>query len=44
MPTEIANTISTNLLTWREEMERKEEEDKEKEVINTTFFSAILNC
>lgn len=44
MPTEVANTISTSLLTWREEMERKEEEDKEKEVINTTFFSAILNC
>lgn len=34
------------LQAWREELIRKKEEEKEKEkdIINTTFFSAILNC
>lgn len=31
-------------LDWRAEMERKEEESKDADVINTTYFSASLNC
>lgn len=36
----------TALQAWRLEMIEKEEEEKskEKDIINTTFFSAILNC
>lgn len=35
---------STKLLEWREEQIKKEEESKDIEIINTTYFSAILNC
>lgn len=31
-------------LNWREEMIRKEEESKDADVINTTYFSVKLNC
>lgn len=31
-------------LEWREEMERKEEESKDADVINTTYFGAALTC
>ena len=32
------------LVEWRNEMIAKEEENEQKDYINTTFFSAILNC
>lgn len=35
--------ITTNLPEWREELIRKEEEEQ-GEIINTTYFSAILKC
>jgi len=44
MPAEIANTIATNLLSWRQEKEEEEKEKEKGDLINTTFFSATLNC
>jgi hypothetical protein len=44
MPKEVSDNIATNLLLWRSEMEEREAAEKEGELINTTFFSAILNC
>ena len=41
---ETVELIIANLPEWREEQIRKEEEAKKKEVINTTYFSAQLNC
>lgn len=37
-------TIVENLGVWRNEMEEKEKENENYDVINTTHFSAILNC
>lgn len=34
----------TNLQIWREEKIEKEEAQKDEDIINTTFFSAVLNC
>lgn len=39
-----ADEISAAALAWREEMLKKEEETKDADVINTTYFSASLNC
>lgn len=44
MPAEIANTIATNLLSWRQEKEEEEKEKEKGDLINTTYFSAVLNC
>ena len=44
MPKEVSDNIATNLLLWRSDMEEREAAEKEGELINTTFFSAILNC
>ena len=43
-PSAAAQEISTALLEWRREMEEEEEASKEKDLINTTYFSALLNC
>ena len=32
------------LQEWRQQKEQEEEESKDKDIINTTFFSAVLNC
>lgn len=44
MPNEVSNEIATNLLLWRSDMEEREAAREEGDLINTTFFSAILNC
>ena len=36
--------LAVGLDTWRQEMEDKEKRSEESEVINTTFFSAKLEC
>lgn len=42
---EISKTaLSTAPLNWREEMIRKEEDTKDADVINTTYFSAKIDC
>lgn len=38
------NTIVIGLLLWREEMIEKEKENEHYDIINTTYFSATLNC
>lgn len=37
-------TITSQLGVWRNEMEEKEKENENYDVINTTYFSANLNC
>lgn len=34
----------TELQSWRQEQIKKEEENNDKDIINTTYFSATLNC
>lgn len=41
-PTESILELQVNLETWRNEMIEKE--DKDADIINTTYFSAQLNC
>lgn len=36
--------LAVNLEGWRLDMEEKEEKSKDSDVINTTYFSAQLNC
>jgi hypothetical protein len=38
------DTIVVGLLLWREEMIEKEKENEHYDIINTTYFSATLNC
>ena len=44
MPNEVAQEIEDNLMLWRNDMEEREAAAEEGDLINTTFFSAILNC
>ena len=44
MPKEVSDEIATNLLLWRSDMEEREAAAEQGDLINTTFFSAILNC
>lgn len=44
LSSETVELIIANLPAWREEQIAKEEEAKDKDIINTTFFSCILNC
>ena len=44
MPDEVAEEIEANLMLWRREMEEREAAAEEGDLINTTFFSATLNC
>lgn len=39
-----AENIILQLGIWREEMIEKEKEKEDPDIINTTYFSAILNC
>lgn len=41
-PTDSVLEVQVNLGAWREEMEAKE--DEQADIINTTYFSARLNC
>ena len=41
LPEDASTSICEALKEWRRE---KEQEEESKEVINTTFFSAVLNC
>lgn len=41
---ETINSLITPLIPWREEQIRKEEEEKDKDIINTTLFSCDLRC
>ena len=43
-PADSVLELQVNLNTWREEMEEKEKEQSEIDIINTTHFSAQLNC
>lgn len=36
--------VEDELLVWRNDMIAAEEKEEPKEIINTTYFSAILNC
>ena len=36
--------VQVNLDTWRAEMEEKEKEHEDIDIINTTYFSVLLNC
>jgi hypothetical protein len=36
--------LQSELLVWREDIEKKENQNKELDIINTTHFSAQLNC
>lgn len=43
-PEESVLEVQTNLVAWREEMEDKERENEDIDIINTTHFSALLQC
>ena len=43
-PSDSVLELQVNLGAWREEMIEKEEENKDIDIINTTYFSAQLNC
>lgn len=44
LPQETIEALTAPLTDWRAEQIRKEEEEKDKDIINTTLFSVILNC
>lgn len=44
MPKEVSDDISTNLMLWRNDMEEREAAAEKGDLINTTFFSATLDC
>jgi hypothetical protein len=41
---ETVENFQINLLVWREDMEKKEKDGKELDLINTTYFTAELDC
>lgn len=43
-PSDSMLEIQVNLNTWRAEMEEKEKEHEDIDIINTTYFSVLLNC
>lgn len=44
LPQETIEALTAPLTDWRAGQIRKEEEEKDKDIINTTLFSVILNC
>lgn len=44
LSTESESAIIEGLTSWREKMIEKEKENKNYDIVNTTHFSAILNC